>query len=292
MRVLVTGVSGFSGSYIARGLANAGHQVVGLHRRDTFFLGQLTDLDRVQLVRMEVADAGLLPGRFDAVVHAAATSPAPGITMAQIVRDNVASTAALIDAAERWSSRTFVFFSSLSLYGDVSEPVLDETCPIVNPDAYGATKHLGEVMLAERGARLPSLSLRLPGVLGPGAHRNWLSNAAAKLMAGQTIQAFNLDGPYNNAVHVADLAALILRALENSPPGADAVVLGARGSLPFYDVIERLAEQLGVQARVESIPPPKPPFVLSSERAIARWGYDPMEIGVMIDRYATDVKGF
>jgi UDP-glucose 4-epimerase len=290
MRVLVTGVSGFSGSHIAREIARAGHEVVGIHRRDTAFLRTLDGISRLRFACMDVVDVAKLPESFDAVVHAAATSPATGVTAARIVSDNIPSMTALVAAAEQWGCRRFVFLSSLSLYGEVSGPVLDESSPMVNPDVYGATKYLGERMLAELSDRLPSLSLRLPGVLGPGAHRNWLANATKTLREGEPIRAFNLDGPYNNAVHVADLAALILRAIENPASGADALVLGARGTLLFGEVIERLARGLGVLPRIEPIPAPKPPFILSSERAITRWGYAPMDIGSMIDRYASEAR--
>src|SRR5207247_6321073 len=111
-----------------------------------------------------------LQGPFDAVVHTAATSPADGVSAARMARDNVDATLALLDIAEEWQCRAFVLFSSLSVSGKVAGPVLDEPSPIVNPDAYGATKRIGEILLAERAANLPGLALRLPGVIGPGAH--------------------------------------------------------------------------------------------------------------------------
>ena len=75
MRVLVTGVSGFSGSAVARRLASGGHDVVGTYRRDTDFLAALREVPRLDLVRADLIDAGKLAGPFDAVVHTAATSP-------------------------------------------------------------------------------------------------------------------------------------------------------------------------------------------------------------------------
>ena len=240
--------------------------------------------------RGDLVDAAALPGPFDAVVHTAATSPAPGIDVARIVRDNIAGTQALIEAAERWGAKAFVFFSSLSLYGEVAAGVVAESTPIVNPDAYGATKHLGELLLSARAERLPGLAIRLPGVLGPGAHRNWLSGVAAKLRAGEPVRAFHLDAPFNNAAHIADLAALVSRALERQWTGFDAIVVGARGHIPVREAITRLANGLGVEAGIVEGAAAKPSFTLSSERAISRWGYDPMEIGAMIDRYAEDVR--
>lgn len=290
MRVLVTGASGFSGSFVAAALAGAGHEVTGLYRRETPFLARIKDVAGVSLVRGALADSGRLRGPFDAVVHTAATSPAPGIDDARILHDNRDGTAALVSAAEMWHCRGLVFFSSLSLYGDIAVAVLDETAPIVNPTVYGVTKQEGEALLAARADHLPGLALRLPGVLGSGAHRNWLSGVAAKLRAGEVVGAFGLDTPFNNAAHIADIAMLIRTVIERGWQGFDAVVLGARGTISVRAAIERLAAGLGTAARIEAIPPPKPGFILSSVRAIARWGYDPMEIGAMIDRYARELR--
>ena len=291
MRILVTGASGFSGSVLARELARRGNEVVALHRRETHFLAHLGNEPRVHRHRGDLLDAVRLPGPFDAVVHVAATSPAPGIDVARMVRDNVTGTQVLIEAAERWAAKAFVFFSSLSVYGEVKAGVVDERTAIVNPDAYGASKHLGELLLAERAERLPGLAIRLPGVLGPGAHRNWLSGVASKLRTEETVRAFHLDAPFNNAVHVADLASLVARALERPWTGFDTIVVGARGQITVREAITRLAKGLGVEARIEEIPASKPAFTLSSERAIHRWGYDPTQIGAMIDRFAEDVRG-
>ena len=289
MRVLVTGISGFAGSYVASALAAAGYDIVGVHRRDTPFLARLDGVPRIRTVRTDLTDAASLPGPFEVVVHVAATSPVGGIATAQLVRDNVPSSLALLAAAQQWQCRAFILFSSISLYGQVTKPVLDESCPIVNPDAYGTTKHLAELLLAEGAGTIPSLALRLPGVIGPGAHRNWLAGVAEKLLRGDVIRAFHLEAPFNNAAHIADISELVINVIARGWTGFDAVVLGARGSLPVRAVIKRLGRGLDVVPRIAVEPPAKASFILSSQRAIESWGYSPMEIGEMIDRYAAEV---
>lgn len=289
MRALVTGVSGFSGSHVARALARAGADVVGTHRRHTPFLAGLAGEARLQVLRVDLTEARALQGPFDAVIHTAAVSPAPGVAAALMVRENIDVTLALLDASEQWRCRAFILFSSLSIYGEVTVPVLDETCPIVNADAYGTSKRISELLLAERAEKLPGLALRLPGVLGPGAHRNWLSGVGATLHAGRPVRAFHLDDQFNNAVHIADIATMVQVVLRRSWRGFDAVVLGARGTMTVRSAIERLARGLGVTAVIEPIEPPKASFTLSSRRSIEHWGYDPMTIGKMIDRYAREL---
>ena len=129
-----------------------------------------------------------------------------------------------------------------------------------------------------------------PGILGPGARRNWMSTVAGELMSRATIRAFHLDRPFNNAVHVADIATLVGGVLRRGLTGFDAIVLGARGMTTVRAAVERLAEGLGVPAQIEPVAAAKRSFTLSSARAITRYGYDPMEIGALIDRYALDIK--
>jgi UDP-glucose 4-epimerase len=289
MRTLVTGASGFSGSFVARALAQTGFDVVGVYRRDTPFLAPLLREPNIRLLRADLSEARELPGPFEAVVHAAATSPAAGVTVERLLRDNVLANLALVSAAKAWRSRAFVLFSSLSIYGEVAAPVLDEGCPIVNPDAYGATKRLAELLLMEEERELPTLALRLPGVLGPGAHRNWVSGVAARLLRQEPIRAYNLDAPFNNAAHIGDIARLVAAALQRGWEGFDALVLGARDSTTVRGAIERLARGLRMPPRIVEEPPRKPPFTLSSRRAIDRWGYDPMPIDALLDRYAADI---
>lgn len=291
MRVLVTGVSGFSGSTVARRLASGGHDVVGTYRRDTDFLTPLRDVARLELARTDLIDAGQLTGPFDAIVHIAATSPAPGVDIATLVRDNIDASFELIEAARHWPTRRFVSFSSLSCYGQIAQDVVDEATPVRDPDAYGASKLLVEQRLAELGGAFSSLALRLPGIVGPGAHRHWLASVASRLRAGEPIRAFHLDRPFNNAAHIEDIAALMLTVLEREPWGGfDAAVLGAAGSLTVRETIERLAWALGVAAKIEEIAPTNTSFTLSSAHAIARYGYQPSEIGALIDRYGREIS--
>jgi UDP-glucose 4-epimerase len=286
--VVVTGAGGFTGAHLVRSLAAQGFTVTALHRSPLDPASDLPLLDGVRLQCCGLAELEALPAGCEAVVHAAASPAWPGFSDDAIVRDNVIATRHLLALAERAGCRAFVFLSSMSLYGQISTPVVDEATPMVDPDVYGASKFIGERLLAERRERLPGLALRLPGVVGPGAQRNWLASTAGRLRRGEPATLFNPDAGFNNALHVADLAALVCRVLGRGWQGFDAVVLGARGRLPVRQVVERLAAGMGLPVTLAVQPSPKPAFLLSSDKAIRDWGYDPMEIGALVDRYARE----
>lgn len=269
MRVLITGAGGFVGGYLVDALTKAGFEVGR---------GTRNNLDEVLN----------LIGHCECIVHAAASTPISGVTVEQMVADNVLLTKSLLEAAKDWKVKKFILFSSISMYGTVNVPILEEGTTITNPSVYGATKFLCEQLLKEQN--ISGLALRLPGILGPKAHKgNWLPGVADKLLKGETIGAYNLDKPFNNAVHVDDLAKLIIKVLKEGWSGYDAMVLGAKGVLRVKSVITRLARALDVEAKIEEIPTRQHSFVISSRHAMQDWGYDPMEIEKMVDQYGAEL---
>jgi len=282
MKVLVTGVAGFSGNVVARAVAAVGHEVTGLARK-----WQGDDPRYMRLVQASVSEAWLIEDRFDAVVHVAATSPDKAVTGDSIVRDNAFATAHLIDFCNRWKTKKFIFFSSLSVHGIIERVTVREDTPVRDPGLYGMTKSIGEELL--RQSDMPSVALRLPGIIGPGARRNWLSQTAEKIINGLDVHAFHLDAPFNNAVHVNDIAKFVVSLLDRELTGHEPLVVSARGCTTVRLALERLAAGLGKKIEIVACEPEKSSFVLSPWKAINYFGFNPMTIEKTIDQYALDL---
>lgn len=291
MHVLVTGASGFSGSVATRALLRQGHKVTALIGPSARRMPPDTDGHGVEVLVGDLADDVALPSGIDAIIHAAARSPAPGVTDEQLVRSNVVATGKLVEQAKRSGVGKFIYLSSLSIYGSIESALVDENSPIRNPDAYGRTKHRGEELIAAESASFASIAIRLPGVIGKGSVRNWLTSVLHAARDGRDITVFCPDAPFNNAVHVSELADFACRLLEAKWDGFDAITIGAAGQTTVGEAAMLLVQAFGGRSRIRIAAAAKPSFLISSTRARNQYGYEPSEITSMLRRFAEENGG-
>jgi UDP-glucose 4-epimerase len=292
MTVLLTGISSFVGSHLARHLVRAGHKVVGTYRTRNGRMAELEQTGDVELLAVELAEEaafGALPASIDAIVHVAAVTTGPEASVEEMLRCNVTGTENLVRYALAAGVQRFVYMSSLSVHGTILQDVVDERTPVRDPDVYGASKFLGERIIAARSDALPSVALRLPGVLGAGAHYAWIPSLMEKMRAGRDVTIYNADAPFNNGAHVDDIGAMTAGLLSQELTGFAAMPLGARDTMSVGEVANLLVRDsgAGVSVSVNSVEGP-PGFTISSERACRDFGYDPMPMAEMLERYVRE----
>jgi nucleoside-diphosphate-sugar epimerase len=106
--------------------------------------------------------------------------------------------------------RTVVYLSTLAVYGDQGGRWIDEATPATPSSERGRRRLEAEEGWAEvaRTAGARFVTLRLAGIYGPG--RNMLRDVAAG-----TARRIVKPGQVFNRIHVEDIAAAMLAALEN-----------------------------------------------------------------------------
>jgi nucleoside-diphosphate-sugar epimerase len=221
-RIFVTGASGFLGSLLVRELVARGQRVRCLVRSEsaaTQLLGGLASLEQsangIEFVfgslSHEAVDREWLSG-CDRVVHAAgALRGAPST----LVRQNVAATRSLTEAAAECSLERFVLVSSLSVYsphGLEPEAILDESCPIERaPERRGPyvySKVVQETVCRDIcNGSLPLVIIRPGFIFGPG--RGCLSDRVGPRV-GRVLALVDADRslPYTFVANCASAVAL------------------------------------------------------------------------------------
>jgi nucleoside-diphosphate-sugar epimerase len=288
MRVLVTGAGGFLGGHIARRLAEGGFEVIAATRTSPIEPPESTTAARrFHTLTVDLARGALLP-HTEAIVHTAATSTWTDVSVDQLLTDNVVATRALVRHALAAKASAFVFLSSISAFGTIRAPVLTEAEPSANVDAYGLTKLLGEKLLQDSAGTLPSLSIRLPAVIGSGSKRNWPSECLRKLKSGEPLDYFNPEAPFNNLVHERDIAALVAAALERGLGGADMVIAGAAGRTTIAEAVHLLVESTGSSSPVTAQTRDRGAFLIDSGKAERLFGFAPMEVVTALRQFVQD----
>jgi nucleoside-diphosphate-sugar epimerase len=295
MHIIVTGASSFVGSHLTRHFLKVGYEVTATCRTHNAAVSKLRaefSGPNLRLVEIDLARAtcfGTLPPGVEGVVHVAGVSAADGVTTAELLDCNVHGTHNLIRHALDTGVRKFVFTSSLSIHGEIKTPVVDENSLILNSSVYGASKYLAERMLAAVSKEMPSIAVRLPGVLGVGAHRAWLPALLEKMRSNRDVTIFNPDADFNNAAHVDDIGAFFADIMQRDWKGFTAFPVGASGMTSIRKAVETIRKGCGSVSKIIVDPAVRPGFVISSDRAIAL-GYRPMDIVAMIERYVAESK--
>lgn len=298
-RILVTGVTGQVGGYVAAALLAAGHETWGTRGpRGAELPEGVHDAGVLDASVLHAGafdgpghDASLPPadfaaallaraaggGRLDAVVHLAG-QPRVGASFQTplAVWDSTATLCAhLAEAAARARVR-FVHASSAELFAGTSAPVQNEETPLCPRSPYGAAKaaaHLYVQALREgRGAHASNAIF----YLGESERRSAdyvfgkITRGLAEVSLGraQTLSLGNLQA-VRDFLHARDLAAaVVLLATGPTAPAGDYVVASGEGHA-IAEVAALACEYLGL----------RPDRVLRQEASLLRPADAPSLIG-------------
>jgi|GEM_PF-1177700 Nucleoside-diphosphate-sugar epimerases len=289
MLVVVTGAGTMLGGAVVAEMIRRGNRCVASYRRESRAILDLAGIPGVETIQADLRSPddtrALFRQKADAVVHLAATSDAR--TSLEIIEDNILGTANLVKASTENEVGKFIFASSMSVYGDVRVSRVTEATPVVNPSTYGLSKLVGERLVEASYSSQAGVSLRLPAILGPLAHRHWLATVTSAARDGREIRIHNPNAPFNNAVCFTDVASLIGNIVHSDAGGYHPLTLGASGSLSILDVVTRIKNGLASNSPISINEKKCHSFTIGYDTASSMFGYDPMSISDMLDAYVT-----
>lgn len=302
MRILVTGGAGYIGSHAVRLLGQAGHEVWAY---DNLVFGHRGAVPQGRLVEGDLHDRALLERtlgelQIEAVMHFAAFAFVGESVSdpAKYYRNNIIGSLSLLEAMRAAGVRKMVFSSTTATYGVPAHiPITErETQKPINP--YGYSKLVVEQALADytkaygfgyAALRYFNASGASPaGDIGedhtPETH---LIPLVLQVALGQreAITIFGQDYPtpdgtcIRDYVHVDDLGAAHVRALDLLQPGAELKLnLGTGRGYSVREVIDSCRRVTGRTIKELSGPrrPGDPPeLVADASLARATLGWEP-----------------
>jgi len=295
MNVLVTGGAGYVGSVACEALLARGHRVVVVDDLRTGHRDAVPD--GAAFVLADVADADLVGYALEAhdveaILHFAASSLVGESMQAPLdyFDNNVTGAQRLWRTALRHGVRRVVVSSTAALYGTPDAVPIPESARLAPESVYGETKLQMERTLSwlATTAGVGSIALRYFNAAGATAalgedHRPEshlipiVLQAAAGLRTGVALYGDDYPTADGSAVrdyvHVADLAAAHVLALEAIAPGvARAYNLGNGQGYSVREVVEVAREVTGRDVAVEIAPrrAGDPPVLVADATAARR----------------------
>ena len=223
MKILVTGASGFIGSFIVEEALRQGMETWAAVRPSSskrYLQDKRIHFINLNLSSKDELTTQLEGHEFDYVVHAAGATKC--LHAEDFYKVNTEGTRNLVDAlvAMKMPLKRFVFVSSLSVFGAIHEEqpyqeITEQDTPKPNT-AYGKSKWEAEQYLDSLGIQFPYIILRPTGVYGPREKDYFL-------MAKSISQHIDFSVGYKRQditfVYVQDVVQAVFLALERGKNG-------------------------------------------------------------------------
>jgi nucleoside-diphosphate-sugar epimerase len=295
-RVLVTGVLGCLGAWVARAALEGGAEVVGYDLGDDrsrleLVLGE--DADRITSVRGDITDLDALERTLDdreitRVVHLAALQvPFVRANPPLGMRVNVAGTVNVFEAVARRRERIpgVAYASSTAVYGPSDPSPAPESGGTAPATLYGVSKVADEAMarIYASDVRLASIGMRPYIVYGPGRDQGMTSGPTAAMLAAARGEpyAIGFSGPaqYDYApdvgrAFVTAASSVSEGAAVYNVPGVPATVEDVVGA------IRAVVPDAAITWGGDSLPFPAELEAVGFDRDVGPFPRTPLDVGV------------
>lgn len=260
-KALVTGAAGFIGSHLTKKLLNDQWSVVGIDgftdsyspiekRARAEVLKQSKSFELVEGHLCELEIQPLLKD-VDVIFHLAGRAGVrPSFSLEErYYQDNVASTAALIDAVRASNVRRIVYASSSSVYGNDKTPFSEDrdTMPI---SPYGQSKLEAEKMVLKASDEIETTALRYFTVYGPEQRPDMgIRIFIEKALKDEPIQILGDGTQVRDFTYIDDIVTATVLAA-SAPCSSLAINVGGGSSVALKEVIDLIGQLIEKPIRV------------------------------------------
>ena len=282
MKILLTGASSFVGSHVAESLASQGHEVVGTFRRHNERVKYLEDKSLVKLAKLDLSCVDhfeQLASDFEAVVHNAGSFPWVDVDINNVVQCNVLGTLNLYNWLKLQKSITrTVTYSTLSVYGNITDQIPTENTPTNSHEIYGSSKLASEHLMSQLEGYENQLIIRFPIVLGIHAHRAFIPRMVESFQRNSAVKITNPNKLYNSMTTLTAVANL---------NGKHIVNIGAEDPMSVLQIAEFLKSCLKSES-VISINKNETNCYLIDNSAAIYLGYQAPTVQETLDYYSRE----
>ena len=320
MKILVTGVAGFIGSFVAKNLLERGDEVIGIDNLNDYydpelkkdrlkFLGidlphlKSTIFSKFRYINIDISDTiklqkVFLDFDFQVVCHLAAQAGVryslenPSV----YIQSNIVGFANILQCSKQANIQHLVYASSSSVYGLNKKVPFSIDDNVDHPiSLYAATKKSNELMAYSYSHLydLPTTGLRFFTVYGPWGRPDMAYFLFTKaILKNEPIKVFNHGQMERDFTYIDDIVEGIIKVLDNKPkispkkPPYNLYNIGNSKPINLLHFIECIEKEIGKKA-IKQFEPIQAGDVTTTyadvDKLISDFGYapkTPIKVGI------------
>lgn len=249
--ILVTGVGGFIGRYVARHFSELGWSVVGIDSSPPEN-APLSSLSAYHSLRLpNAALDGLLREYSPKVCIHCAGRASVGLSIADPAADFYASSVLTFETLNSLRRNAphcrFIFLSSAAVYGNPKSLPVSETQPPAPLSPYGFHKWQCEQLCLEFAEiyKLPTASVRIFSAYGPGLHRQVLWDICWKAITQNSVVLQGSGSESRDFVHALDTARALSVVARSAQMQGEIYNLGTGRDVTIAELAHLIIDALG-----------------------------------------------
>lgn len=251
-KVLITGVAGFIGSYVAKRFIKEGYHVIGI---DNLSSGKISNVpSNIDFLKLDLSNNSEyinIPKGCLNILHLAGQSSGE-ISYHEPAKDlekNTLSTLNLIKYGIKNKSKKIVYASSMSIYGDLdaTSGYASESLGPNPKSCYGISKLASEKYLNLFKDELPYIAMRMFNVYGPGQDLNNLKQGMVSIYLAQAIKEKEIIvkgslSRFRDFIYIDDVVEAWFKAFKNESANNNVINIGSGQKTTVDKLLQKIME--------------------------------------------------
>ena len=256
-KLLLTGVAGFIGRYVAHYFSDQGWSVIGIDSSplENAPLSNLAAYHRLQLPDPKLNNI-LQENPPQVCIHCAGRASV-GLSVTDPVADfhaNTVLTFELLNTLHLYAPDCrFIFLSSAAVYGNPESFPVRETQTVAPISPYGFHKLMCEQLCLEftKIYGLSTASLRIFSAYGPGLRRQVLWDIWQKAITQSSLLLQGTGQESRDFIHALDIARALSVVVESAPMEGEIYNLGTGREVTIYELATMVLESLEQKCQMQ-----------------------------------------
>lgn len=205
---------------------------------------------------------------------------------------NVKITKNIIDFANNNKVKKIIFFSSMDVYGKITNQLVTEKNIPNKNNYYGRSKLLCENLLNKKNNYFKAICLRIPGILTTDLSKNrpLLINMINKIISRKKIYIYNPNNKFNNVLDVKEVFSIILKILKKQFKINKIYNLSSNYPISIIKIIEKFEKIFLIDANIQISRNKKKSFIISNRKIQRELKISISSTSNIIDRFCKKIK--